>query len=251
MAVAPEPRFVDGVWGPYYSAMVPGMWLTEGGQSATGALIDHVIHSHARGAELHARAQSEGSNVYALLNDELERLGADASHELTAELHVMPDFHGNRSPRADPTLRGMVSGLKLSASIESLALLYLATIQAIAHGTRHILSALAKSGYRIETIFACGGDTKNTMFVREHADITGCRIVLPREPEAVLLGAALLGAVAGGRYPSVLAAMNAMSFAGVTIPPRGDAVARYHARKHAVFQRMYADQLSYRELMRD
>lgn len=38
--------FVDGVWGPYFGAMVPGMWLLEGGQSATGKLIDHVINTH-------------------------------------------------------------------------------------------------------------------------------------------------------------------------------------------------------------
>ncbi|MCH7526597.1 MAG: FGGY family pentulose kinase [Planctomycetes bacterium] len=42
MAVSRTPRFVNGVWGPYFAAMIPGMWLTEGGQSATGALIDHV-----------------------------------------------------------------------------------------------------------------------------------------------------------------------------------------------------------------
>ncbi len=35
MAVSREPKFVRGVWGPYWSAMVPGLWLTEGGQSAT------------------------------------------------------------------------------------------------------------------------------------------------------------------------------------------------------------------------
>lgn len=27
---------------------------------------------------------------------------------LTKDLHVWPDFHGNRSPIADPNLRGMV-----------------------------------------------------------------------------------------------------------------------------------------------
>ena len=35
-----------GIWGPYFSAMVPGLWLTEGGQSATGVLVDYVINSH-------------------------------------------------------------------------------------------------------------------------------------------------------------------------------------------------------------
>ena len=31
--------------------------------------------------------------------------------ELTRDIHVWPDFHGNRSPLADPSLRGMVSWL--------------------------------------------------------------------------------------------------------------------------------------------
>ena len=195
------------------------------------------------------RAERESTSVYELLNRALAGLSPDVSPELSAELHVFPDFHGNRSPRADPTLRGMVSGLRLSDSVESLALLYLATIQAIAHGTRHILAALAAQGYRIDTLLACGGDTKNPLFLREHADICGCKVVLPREPEAVLLGSALLGAVAGGRYASVIDAMGAMSAAGRVVEPRGGAVAAYHEKKHRVFLRMYEDQMAYRALM--
>ena len=52
MAVSRDPKFPLGIWGPYYSAMIPGLWLTEGGQSATGSLIEHVIDLHARGAAL-------------------------------------------------------------------------------------------------------------------------------------------------------------------------------------------------------
>jgi ribulose kinase len=228
--------------------MVPRFWLTEGGQSATGALIDHVIQTHARGPALAEEARRQATTVYALLNAELERLGGPDLHELSAELHVMPDFHGNRTPRADPSLRGMVSGLKLTDSVSSLALLYLATVQAVAYGTRHILETLAQSGYRIDSVLACGGDTKNPLFVREHADITGCRIALPREPEAVLLGSALLGAVAAGRHPSIITAMSAMSGAREVLAPRARTAA-YHARKYAVFHRMHADQLAYRALM--
>ena len=71
-------------------------------------------------------------------------------------------------------------------------------VQAVAHGTRHIVDTLNEAGYQIDTLFACGGGTKNPVFLREHADISGCRLVLPREPEAVLLGSAILGAVAAG-----------------------------------------------------
>jgi ribulose kinase len=143
----------------------------------------------------------------------------------------------------------MISGLALRDDFDELEIHYLATIQAIAHGTRHVLSAMNASGYAIDTLLACGGDTKNPLFLREHADICGCKVVLPREPEAVLLGSALLGAVAGGRYASVIEAMGAMSAAGRVVEPRGGAVATYHQKKHRVFLRMYEDQMAYRALM--
>jgi ribulose kinase len=46
MAVADEPRFINGVWGPYFSALTPHQWLAEGGQSAFGAAIDHLMRLH-------------------------------------------------------------------------------------------------------------------------------------------------------------------------------------------------------------
>ena len=251
MAVSAEPRFVPGVWGPYYAAMVPGLWLNEGGQSATGSLIDHVVTTHAAYPAMLEQARAAGQTIYQRLNAVLETLSASVAFPaaLTEGLHVMPDFHGNRSPRADASLRGMVCGLRLAAGPEDLALLYLATVQAVAYGTRHIVETLNAEGYAIDTILACGGGTKNPVFLREHADATGCTLVLPQEPEAVLLGAAMLGAVAGGLQPDVPAAMAAMSRAGSVIAPAADAIRRYHDAKYAVFQRMHADQMAYRAVM--
>jgi FGGY-family pentulose kinase len=251
MAVSVEPSFVPGVWGPYYSAMVPGLWLNEGGQSATGALVDHVIRTHARGIEAEAAAKAKGRTVYELLNERLAALaeGRRFPAAVAGGRHVLPYFHGNRSPRADPTLRGIVSGLSLADTLDDLAVTYLATIQGIAHGTRHIVDALNAQGYRIDTILACGGGTKNPVFLREHADATGCRIVLPKEPEAVLLGSAILGAVAAKRFASAIGAMGAMTRAERIIEPAGSDVANFHTAKHDVFRRMYDDQMAYRQLM--
>lgn len=251
MAVSKEPRFVNGVWGPFYSAMVPGLWLTEGGQSATGALIDHIIFSHVRSRELESDAQQRGMSVYEILAEVLDKLAAGKEFPagLTRELHVLPDFHGNRSPRANPNARGMISGLRLSDSLEDLALLYLATVQAVAHGTRHILDAMTQGGYQIETVLTTGGGSKNPIFLREHADITGRKIVLPGEPEAVLLGSAMLGAVAAGDCSTVVEAMTKMSAAGEIIEPRRGSVSDYHDAKHEVFLRMYDDQIRYNTLM--
>jgi ribulose kinase len=228
------------------------LWLAEGGQSATGALIDHVVFSHPRAAELSEQATARSTTVYALLNERLDALGRGAPFPaaVARDLHVLPDHHGNRSPRADPTPRGMVCGLKLSDTIDSLAVLYLATVQAIAHGTRHIVDVLRAHGYPIATILACGGGTKNEVFLREHADATGCRLVLPAEPEAVLLGAAILGAVAAGDQPTVIAAMGAMTRAGRVIHPSPGDVARFHDAKHRVFLRMHDDQIDYRDMMK-
>ena len=253
MAVSPKPRFIACIWGPYFSAMIPDLWLTEGGQSATGALIDHVIFSHAAAAPLQAEARRAGRTIYELLNDRLAVLAkaGRVPHPaaLTAGLHVQPDFHGNRSPRANPTLTGAISGLTLSATADDLALQYLAAIQAVAYGTRHILDEMNRKGYAIDTLLACGGGTKNPVFLREHADITGCRLVLPKEPEAVLLGSAILGAVAAGAYESVLEAMAAMSAAGRVIAPTKGPVARFHDAKYKVFHRLHQDAMAYRRIM--
>lgn len=40
------------------SAMVPEFWLTEGGQSATGALLDYIIENHVASPRLANRAAS-------------------------------------------------------------------------------------------------------------------------------------------------------------------------------------------------
>ncbi|XP_060770179.1 FGGY carbohydrate kinase domain-containing protein isoform X6 [Neoarius graeffei] len=205
MAVSRKPLFVPGVWGPYLSAMVPDLWLNEGGQSATGKLIDHVVTGHAAFCQLKERAEKSGLHIYSFLNGYLEEMAKDLKNldELTAGLHVWPDFHGNRSPLADQSLKGMVIGLSLSQKLDDLALLYLATLQATALGTRHILDALREAGHDITTLFLCGGLSKNPLFVQMHANITGLPIVLPAEKEAVLVGAAVLGACASRDYTCI------------------------------------------------
>ncbi|XP_069934530.1 FGGY carbohydrate kinase domain-containing protein isoform X12 [Oryctolagus cuniculus] len=174
MGISKDPIFVPGVWGPYFSAMVPGFWLNEGGQSVTGRLIDHMVQGHAAFPELQAKATASCQSVYAYLNSHLDLIKkAQSVGFLTVDLHVWPDFHGNRSPLADLTLKGMVTGLKLSQDLDDLAILYLATVQAIAFGTRFIIEAMEAAGHSITTLFLCGGLSKNPLFVQMHADITG------------------------------------------------------------------------------
>lgn len=44
--------------------MVPEYWLTEGGQSATGALLDHIIENHVASPRLANRAATQGKLLF-------------------------------------------------------------------------------------------------------------------------------------------------------------------------------------------
>uniref|UniRef100_A0A3P9KMZ9 FGGY carbohydrate kinase domain-containing protein n=1 Tax=Oryzias latipes TaxID=8090 RepID=A0A3P9KMZ9_ORYLA len=254
MAISETPRFVPGVWGPYLSAMVPGLWLNEGGQSATGRLIDHVVKGHAGFTQLEAQVQQSvpftGGNIYSYLNSHLGQMTKSGSPVdlLTSSLHVWPDFHGNRSPLADPTLKGMVTGLSLSQTLDDLALLYLATIQALALGTLHILDAMKKAGHDISALFLCGGLSKNVLFVQTHANATGLPVVLPDQTEAVLVGAAVLGACASRDYSTLQEAMEKMAKVGKVIQPERE-LQSFYERKYKVFVRLVSHQREYQALM--
>ncbi|MFT6987171.1 MAG: FGGY-family pentulose kinase [Psychromonas sp.] len=253
MAVSESPRFIDGVWGAYYSAMIPKYWLNEGGQSATGVLIDHFISSHPLYSELNNKAFEEKCTIYELLNAHLLQLAGskDRIAYLTKEIHVLPYFHGNRSPRANPNLTGSIVGLKMSKTIDDMALSYLAVIQAVALGTRHIIEVMNQSGYEIDTIMAVGGGTKNSIFLQEHANATGCLMLLPEESEAVLLGSAMLGAVAANFYDDIPDAMANMSRIGRVTTPQSNNIKRYYDAKYRVFHQMYHDSEKYQQMMTD
>lgn len=253
MAMSRTARFIGGVWGPYYSAILPEYWLNEGGQSATGALIDHVIQSHPCYQDLLAQAKTQEQTIYEVLNALLRRMAGEPENIafLTQDIHMLPYFHGNRSPRANPTLTGTLTGLKLSRTPEDMALHYLATIQAIALGTRHIIETMNQSGYSIDTIMASGGGTKNPIFVQEHANATGCAMLLPEESEAMLLGGAMMGTVAAGVFDTLPEAMSAMSRIGKTVTPQTNKIKSYYDRKYRVFHELYNDHMKYRRLMQE
>jgi len=248
MAVSPSPRFINGIWGPYYGAMIPGMWLNEGGQSATGSLIDLVIRNNSSHTGISKDARAKGVDIYTFLNSRVEKIKMEGGLRIVRDLHVLPYHHGNRSPRADPSARGMVSGLTLSDTPEDVALWYYATIQAIAYGTRHIIQAMNAKGYQIDRIHFCGGHLKNRLFIQEHADITGCEVIIPKEPEAVLLGTAILGAAAAGEFSDVLEGMRSMCRVGRVVHPNPSTSA-FHEAKFEIFKEMYDFQKKIREKM--
>ena len=212
MAVSKTARHIDGVWGPYFGAMIPAFWLNEAGQSATGSLLDHML-------DWHAAATGLGPDRHRIVADRIVDLLGRQGPQFVENLQVLPDFHGNRSPLADPHARGVIHGLTLDTSFDSLARLYYATAVGIALGTRHVLDVLNERGYAISQLHLTGGHASSPLLVQLYADATGCRVVLPEEADGVLLGTACVAAAASSLHAGLHEACIAMVRSGREITP--------------------------------
>ncbi|MGB8816373.1 MAG: FGGY-family carbohydrate kinase [Rhizobiaceae bacterium] len=231
MTMSPQMRSSKGVWGPYLGACIPGFWINEGGQSATGALLDHVIRVHSAGRD--PTAATHGAII-----KRIGELRAAESGALARRLHVLPDFHGNRSPLADPQALGVVSGLAIDSSFDGLCALYWRTAVAIALGVRHILESLNENGQTISTLHVTGGHTRNELLMELYADATGCTVSEPNAEDATLLGTAMAAACAAGLYNSLPAACAAMDQGGRERKPDSAAKLQFD-RDYAVFVAMH------------
>jgi D-ribulokinase len=227
MALSGQARFIPGVWGPLYDGFAPGQWLSEGGQSAFGAAIDRLVKSHPAWG---------GRSFEALERDILARCDSPSdAARLARDLHVLPDFLGNRSPFADTRARGAVLGLDLDETEASLHALYVAGLCGLAQGLAQVMRALEAGGFVFDALVACGGAARGGLVRQIVADVCGRRVVSAETTEPVLLGAAMLGAVAAGRH-DLAGAMRAMSRLGQIVEPSGGEIAALHARKRLAFE---------------
>ncbi len=226
MALSGQPRFIPGLWGPLYDGLAPGQWLSEGGQSAFGAAIDRLVKSH----------PAWRGSYETLERDILARCGAPSqAARLAQDLHVLPDFLGNRSPFADARARGVVAGLDLDEDEASLHALYVAGLCGLAQGLAQVMRALEAGGFAFDALVACGGAARGVLVRQIVADVCGRRVVSAETTEPVLLGAAMLGAVAAGRH-DLAGAMRAMSRLGQIVEPAGAEIAALHRRKRLAFE---------------
>lgn len=253
MATTSEPYFVPGVWGPYYSGMVPDFWLNEGGQSAAGAAIDHLLKAHPGHAEASAAARSEGLDLIDFLERRIIARAGSASRAalLARDIHVLPEFIGNRSPYADPGTRAVIAGLDLDTDIASMERLVVAGLCGLAYGLAEVIEAFAAHGVRSSIMIMGGGASRSPLVRQIMADTTGLTVALPQTREPVLLGAAMLGAVAGGACASIGETMARMSALGRKSEPTAPDMAAFHTRKREVYKLLREVDRGSRAAMRD
>ncbi|MBU2867755.1 FGGY-family carbohydrate kinase [Pacificibacter marinus] len=242
MTTTHDPAFVPGVWGPYFSAMVPNAWLCEGGQSAAGAAINHLITLHPAYSEAKAQAQVAGQPLPVWLADAALAACDDASKavSLAGDLHVVPEFLGNRAPFADPHARAVIMGQGMETDIRSLIALYVAGLCGLGYGLRQIIETQAAHGADVKTVVVSGGAGQHPLIRQLLADATGLPVEATVCAEPVLLGSAILGAVAACRFDGVRDAMPVMSHIADIFAPSGASIGQLHDRRFDAFLKLQA-----------
>ncbi|KAK5716968.1 hypothetical protein LTR17_016185 [Elasticomyces elasticus] len=232
LAMSEKPVFVNGVWGPYRDVLIPDYWLAEGGQSATGELLKHVIETHPAFQEAMSVAETFNANIYDYLNEHLremqEKVNAPTISYLGRHFFFYGDLFGNRSPVADPDMKGSVIGLSSDKSLDGLALYYYATMEFIALQTHQIVEAMNNSGHVISSIFMSGSQCQNSILMELMATACDMPVLIPRYVHAAVVhGAAMLGAKAAstdkdGTSEPLWNIMDRMSKPGKAVRPNKD-----------------------------
>ena len=214
-----EERFVPGVAGIVRDGILPGYVGYETGQAAVGDAFDWL-------------RRLTGQRDFTRLSQEAAAVSPGAEGVLCLDW-----FNGCRTPLMDGTLTGAFTGLTLH---HTPAHLYRALLEASACGVRWIVDLLREQDVPVKRFVATGGlPHHNPLVVEVYADVLGAPVTVHPCKHGPALGAAILGALAAGAFPSSTAAIRAMavSKAAPVVKPQ-----RAHRR---VYERQYA---SYRKL---
>lgn len=207
LAMSSAPLLGSGMLGCYPDAVTEGTYTLEGGQTATGSILNWF------------RQQFAPQESFASLDARAAALPPGSEG-----LVCLDYWQGNRCPHKDPRARGVFWGLTLAHGVGHL---YRSICEATACGTRAILDDVAGHGLAIARIFAGGGGVRSRLWMQIHADVLDRPLHLPEESEACALGSALVAAVRVGAFASLDEAAARMVRIAEVVEPQPDAVRAY------------------------
>lgn len=200
----------QGLFGGYPDVTVPGLYLIEAGQVSTGSILkwfkeNFLTESYYRDAE------KANTSIY-------ERMNTLACNiPVGCEGLVLLDYwQGNRTPLTDPKARGAIWGLSLTHTPVHI---YRAVMEGVVYGIEHIRIYFENAGLKPEEFYVCGGASRSRLWMQMHADMSGVPVYLTEEPEAPLLGDAVLAAYGTGVYSSIEEAAGSMVHVKEMIEP--------------------------------
>ncbi|MCB1784248.1 MAG: glycerol kinase GlpK [Alphaproteobacteria bacterium] len=132
-------------------------------------------------------------------------------------VYFVPAFTGLGAPYWDPDARGVISGL---ARRSTKAHVVRAALEAQGFQTRDLLDAMRadSGGQRLDVIRADGGLVANAFVCQVLADVTRCRVEVPRVAEGTAWGAACLAGVQAGVFSSLAESAKAWHAAQIYEP---------------------------------
>lgn len=173
-------------------APLPGCFSVGGAMAATGSALDWFAGSVLAGAVPIPDLLAEAAGIPP---------GAEG-------LLFLPYLAGERSPLWDPDARGVFAGLTLA---HGRAHLVRAILEAAALAIRHVAQPMLGAGLVVNAMRACGGPAADDGWNRIKADVTGFPVEVPRIRETAVVGAAIIASLGVGAFPTLPAAIEAMT----------------------------------------
>lgn len=144
----------------------------------------------------------------------------------SSDLLFLPHIVGTNAPEFDGNATGVFWGLRQKHDAIDMAG---AIMEGVAYALQKNCLHIIANGIEVSYIIATGGGSKSPIWCQMYADITGIPVCVPAENEAACLGAAIISAVADGRFGSFKdAADNVVTFKY-----------RYEPRFSAHYQKKY------------
>ena len=128
-------------------------------------------------------------------------------------LSFMPYLAGERSPHLNPNLRGAWLGLSLAHTRGHLTRAILEGVAFSLRQTLEVMNPIAKA----KKLLSVGGGTRSSLWLGIIGQALGVPLEKPTLEEGPARGAAILGLVGAGVYPSVAAALTATAPSSETI----------------------------------
>jgi L-ribulokinase len=210
---------IPGLCGIVPGSVMSGMYGIEAGQSGVGDIFNWFVKN------MTPESFAKTANTHDALSAEAQKLLPGESGLLALDWHS-----GNRSVLVDQLLTGLILGMTVHTTPPEI---YRTLIEATAFGALTIINRLEEYGIKVDEVINCGGIAeKSPLTMQIYADVCNKPMKISRSAQTCALGAAILGAVAGGYYNNVETAQQKMT--GVK-----EKVYIPDSRAVAVYQRLY------------
>ena len=156
---------------------------------------------------------------------------AEARRDSSRELFFFPYLAGAGFPHGKPEMKGTLTGLDLRHDKYDIAR---ALMEGVGFETALVLEEFRKAGVEIRRMTMSGGASRSRFWCELLGYITGCEILVSREPDAAAVGAAMIAAVGEGAFSDYADARKAAVTRPLALPDQ--TLFEYYAEKAARYR---------------